>query len=77
MPSQQQTLACIILAIIMFSIIKSKIKKDSAYYPQKNNNNENEQVVTLARFFTVLKFYLYALNTLQDGQCFQNWHTTA
>lgn len=30
-------LACIILAIIMFSIIKSKIKKDPAYYPQKNN----------------------------------------
>ena len=30
-------LACIILAIIMFSAIKSKIKKDPAYYPQKNN----------------------------------------
>lgn len=30
-------LACIILAIIMFTIIKSKIKKDPAYYPQKNN----------------------------------------
>lgn len=29
-------LACIILAIIMFSAIKSKIKKDSAYQVQKN-----------------------------------------
>lgn len=32
-------LACILLAIIMFSVIKSKIKKDPAYYPQKTNNN--------------------------------------
>ncbi|MDE6110762.1 MAG: MATE family efflux transporter [Eubacterium sp.] len=30
-------LACILLAIIMFSVIKSKIKKDPAYSPQKNN----------------------------------------
>ena len=30
-------LACILLAIIMFSVIKSKLKKDPAYYPQKNN----------------------------------------
>ncbi|MDE5605239.1 MAG: MATE family efflux transporter [Eubacterium sp.] len=33
-------LACILLAIIMFSVIKSKIKKDPAYYPQKTNNND-------------------------------------
>lgn len=33
-------LACILLAIIMFTVIQSKIKKDPSYYPQKTNNND-------------------------------------